>query len=610
MKRRIYKNLIEMQEDSCKLYNNNEIFGTKNQEGHYKWITYGQFKLLVDDMRGGLNKLGVTANDKVGIIAHNRTEWAVACYATLGLRGQFVSMYENQFIDDWQYIIEDSECKIVFVSSEKIYHHIKHLQKNLTTLKHIVLLSNDENHKPEKNSYNYYDLLRIGQDHPVPSIHPDSNDLMGIIYTSGTTGRPKGVMLSHGNILSNVHVCPDIVTFTPSDRTFSLLPWAHIFGQTAEVHLLIYSGFSTGFLDNPNTLTDDIVKVKPTILFAVPKVFNNIYEGINSKVNSLPSPVKLLFKTAMELSNRKRDTGTLPLKGEITLKFVQKTLFKAVRKKFGGRLKYAVSGASALNPKVGKFIDNLGITLLEAYGLSETSPLVAANTLTKRRFGSVGPIANNPFVNISVKIDHAVLGENVQSCEEGEIVVYGPNVMRGYFKQPEETKLVMTSDGGFRTGDLGRIDEDGFLHITGRIKEQYKLLNGKYVVPNVIEDQYKLSSYIANAFIYGSNKKYNIVLIVVNMKELLKWAKAQDINSSDKKLLEHHKTLALYKKELENFNEFIKQYEQPKSFALIDDEWSVENSLITPTLKLKRQNIYNRYKNLIEALCIDETNSN
>ncbi|MBF0362515.1 MAG: long-chain fatty acid--CoA ligase [Oligoflexia bacterium] len=602
--RKIYKNLIEMQEESCKIYKNLEIFGTKNQDGHYKWITYGQFQQLVDDMRGGLYKIGVGANDKVGIIARNRTEWAVACYATMGLRAQFVSMYENQFIDDWQYIIENSESKVVFVSNEKIYQSIKHLQKEIPTLKHIVLIEDGD--KKLDSGYSYHGLLRIGQEHSVPSQHPDTEELMGLIYTSGTTGRPKGVMLSHGNILSNVHMCPDIVDFVSGDRTFSLLPWAHIFGQTAEVHLLIYMGLSTGFLDNPNTLLEDILKVKPTVLFAVPKVFNRIYEGINSKMNAAPLPVKLLFRTAMELANKKREGGKLPLRAELTLQLAQKTLFKAIRNKFGGRLKYAISGASALNPKIGKFVDNLGIEILEAYGLSETSPLVSSNTIRKRRFGSVGPVANNPYADIRVKIDHSVLGENVQSCEEGEIVVYGPNVMKGYYKLPEETAAVMTADGGFRTGDLGRLDADGFLYVTGRIKEQYKLENGKYVVPNVIEDQYKLSPYIANAFLYGSNKKHNVVLIAVNMLELQKWAKSQHITARGEALLQHHKTQAHYQKEIENFNEFIKHYEQPKKFVLVDEEWTVDNLLVTPTMKLKRQNIYNRYKDILEGLFVEE----
>lgn len=597
-----------MQEDSCKRYRDLEIFGTKNKEGHYKWITFEQFKHLVDDMRGGLSKLGIRSNDKVGIISCNRTEWAVACYATFGLRAQFVSMYENQFIDDWQYIIENSECKIVFVANEKIFNNIRILQKDCSTLQQVILI--DDGDKKPQDGYNYHDLLRIGQETPVPSQYPDTNDLMGLIYTSGTTGRPKGVMLTHGNILSNVHLCPDIIDFQAGDRTFSLLPWAHIFGQTAEVHLLIYMGLSTGFLDNPNTLTEDIVKVKPTILFGVPKVFNRIYEGINLKVNSAPLPLKIFFKTAMELANKKRELGTLSLQNELTLKLAQKTLFKTIRNKFGGRLKYAISGASALNPKIGKFVDNLGITVLEAYGLSETSPLVAANTLQKRRFGSVGPVANNPYADIRVKIDHSVIGDNVQFCEEGEIIVYGPNVMKGYFKLPVETEAVMTEDGGFRTGDLGRIDEEGFLYITGRIKEQYKLENGKYVVPNIIEDQYKLSTYISNAFLYGSNKKHNVVLIAVNMPELSKWAKAQRINTTGDNLLKHSKVQALYRKELESFNEFIKHYERPKNFTLIDEEWTAENALMTPTLKLKRQNIYNRYKDILEDLFTKENAEN
>lgn len=602
--RRIYKNLVEMQEDSCHIFRDNEIYGTKNQEGHYKWITYWQFKNLIDHCRGGLASLGVGYGDKVGIISHNCMEWAVACYATMGLGAQFVSMYENQTFEDWQYIINDADLKIILVANEKISEQIRPLLDTCEQLKKIIII-NDKTISDSESNHTFQQLLKFGQNNPFPPRDIDGEELMGLIYTSGTTGKPKGVMLSHNNILSNIYVIADLIDFTPSDRSLSILPWAHIFGQLVEVHNLIYSGHSAGMIENARTIATNILEVRPTLLFAVPRVYNRIFEGINAKVLEAPTFLQELFNNAMNAANKHRDGKGLNLKEKMALEIAEKTFFKMVRKKFGGRLRYAISGASALNVKVGKFIDNLGIMVLEAYGLSETSPLVAGNTHKDRRFGSVGKVAQNDLAKVVVKIDQSVLGDNVQSCEEGEIVVYGPNVMKGYYKRPEDTRAVMTKDGGFRTGDLGRFDVDGFLYVTGRIKEQYKLENGKYVIPNIIEEQIKISPYVMHAYIYGDNRDYNILLIVVEMGALLKWVTDQGISDRDEKLLARKEVKALYQKEIEINTQGLKNYERPHKFYLLDDDWSIENGILTPSLKVKRQQIYYRYKNLIEELYLE-----
>ncbi|MBF0206140.1 MAG: long-chain fatty acid--CoA ligase [Oligoflexia bacterium] len=613
--RRLYKNLVEMQENSCHLFRDREIFGVKNSEGHYKWITYGQFKQMVDHLRAGLALLGVGPGDKVGIISRNSVEWAVSCYATMGLRAHFVAMYENQNLDDWRYIINDSGLMVVFIANQKIYESVVGLKSVLPKLEHVVSIVSNKEHKEHKEheerdggatSVNYQQLLIMGQQRPLVSMYPETHEPMGLIYTSGTTGNPKGVILSHGNILSNLYVIPDLVTILPEDRSLSVLPWAHIFGQTAEVHNLLYSGFSTAIAESANTIAQNILEIKPTVLFAVPRLYNRIYEGINDKVNKSPLPLRSLFYKAMEIANKRRAGEILTAKQRILLHVVDMTLFALIRKKFGGRLRYAVSGASALSVKVAKFINNLGITVLEAYGLSETSPLVSANTEHKFKFGSAGVVARNDFADIRVVIDHSVFGESVQSCEEGEVIVYGPNVMLGYHNLPEETKRVMTVNGGFRTGDLGRIDEEGFLYITGRIKEQYKLENGKYVVPSVIEDHLKNSPYIDNAFVYGSDCDYNVVLICVNRANLLDWInkyKAGDTGDL-RAILSSAKLKALYQNEINCLKDVIKNYEIPRKFVLLDDEWSVENGMFTPTLKLRRQQVYQRYKGVIDALYV------
>lgn len=587
-----FNSLVEMQEYSCRQNNNREIFGTKTREG-YRWITYKQFADLVNHLRGGLAHLGVTAGDKVAIISKNSTEWATTAYATYGLRALHVPMYESQTEDDWCYILKDSEAKVLFTATTEIYQKIKNLTKELPHLKSIINIE-AEGAGPSL----YQELLRKGQEKPVPSQKPQTNETMGLIYTSGTTGFPKGVILSHGNILSNLHALPRLIDFCSDDRSLSFLPWAHIFGQVAEVHVLIYAGFSTGMAEDVTTIVENLAEIRPTILFSVPRIFNKIYDGVHAKMKDQGGLAKYLFDQGMMLATKKKEGKSLSLIESILLGLSDKIVFHKIRQRFGGRLKYAVSGASALNTEVAKFIDNLGIMILEGYGLSETSPLVSVNTLDHRRIGSVG----KTIPDVRVVIDSTVLGDDVQNCEEGEIVVYGPNVMQGYHKLPEETKKVMTADGGFRTGDLGRLDKEGFLYITGRIKEQYKLENGKYVVPNIIEDQLKLSPFINNAFLYGANKSYNIILLGVEMVQIEKWAKENGVSAQGSTSLQNPKVHALIEEEINRYCKNCKQYERPQKFVLVNDDWTTENGMLTPTMKLKRSAVYNKYKNTIENL--------
>ncbi len=579
-----FQSLVDLFEKSCEAYAGNELFGTKKASG-WQWITYGEFKSLVDRFRGGLAAIGVGAGDRVGIVADNRVEWAVAAYATYGLKAQFVPMYQAQKPSEWRFILEDSESKVVIAATEAIAEQLRGLE--LEGLSAIISMDGgpDDEHSFEAT-------LAAGEANPVEAQHPDSADLAGFIYTSGTTGQPKGVMLSHGNICSNVNGIHALFTFDPTDRSLSFLPWAHSFGQTCELHGLLSMGSSMAINDEIPNLVGNLSDVKPTILFAVPRIFNRIYDGVNKQMAERGGIVKSLFEAGIAAAAKKGEGQPLGLFEALQHTLADKLVFSKVRDRFGGRLKYAISGSAALNRDVAKFIDALGIDVFEGYGLTETSPIATANYPGHAKIGSVG----KPIPGVRIVIDKIIEGDT----ENGEILVYGPNVMQGYHNREDENAKVLMDDGGFRTGDMGRIDDSGYVYITGRIKEQYKLENGKYVVPSPLEEELKLSPLIGNVMLYGMNKPYNVVLVVPDAPALEAWCKDNSVDFATAHTNE--KVVQLITDEIANHSKSFKRYELPKKVLLSAEEFSTDNGMLTPTLKLKRRVVLKQYGDQIEAL--------
>ena len=357
--------------------------------------------------------------------------------------------------------------------------------------------------------------------------------------------------------------------------------------------------------ENVQKILDNLIEVKPTLLFSVPTIFNKIYMAVQQQLASKPRPVQILVKIALAIAAKERAGRPLGPHERALRKLVDKLVFQKVRARFGGRLKYAVSGGAALSPSVAEFIDSLGITVYEGYGLTETSPIVSVNVPQARKMGSVG----QPIPGVRVEIDSAAIdgkaGEPGRSDRrEGEIVVFGHNVMKGYFKHPDETAAVFTKDGGFRTGDMGYLDRDGYLFITGRIKEQYKLENGKYVVPAPLEEQLKLSPYIAHVMIYGDNKPYNVALIVPNFATLNKWAgeEATALPSDTEALLRDDKVRSLFERELATYGANFKGYEAIRDFALVPSDFTTDNGMLTPKQSLKRRKVIEAFAPRIEQL--------
>ena len=581
-----FKNLVDLWERSCKEFADRELFGTK-KDGRWEWISYAEFKTLVDDFRGGLASLGVGAGDKVGIVSDNRVEWAVACYATYGLKAEYVPMYEAQKADEWQFILDDCGAKVVIGAKADITAKLKKVKDGVASLEHVICLEADES-----DDHSYAALLAAGKKKPVKAQQPDPSDTAGFIYTSGTTGNPKGVILSHGNIASNINAIHSIFPFSPDDRSLSFLPWAHSFGQTCELHALLSMGASLGINDEVPNLVANLAEVKPTILFAVPRIFNRIYDGVNKQMADKPGFIQSLFRAGIQNATLKNAGKDVSLFGGIGLGLADKIIFSKIRDKFGGRLRFAVSGSAALAKEVAEFIDALGIEVYEGYGLTETSPIATANFPDNRKIGSVG----KAIPGVTITIDKSVTDDP----KNGEILIKGPNIMQGYHNRDEENAKVLMEDRTFRSGDMGYLDGEGYLYITGRIKEQYKLENGKYVVPSPLEEELKLSPFIANVMIHGANKPFNVALVVPDMDSLKKWATETgvDLGSIEKSA----KVRELLEKELKERSAAFKGFERPQKFSITVDDFTTENGMLTPTMKLKRRNVLAKYEADLDAL--------
>jgi long-chain acyl-CoA synthetase len=589
-----FADLVELYEFAVRKYAERPLFGTKRAStGGWSWMTYRDFEAKTSEVRAGLAGLDVGPADRVAIIADNRPEWAIAAYATYGRRAAYVPMYESQHLEEWLYILNDCGAKVLFVPNGAVRDAILAARAGVPTLEHVIELGGEGT----AGAMGFDELCARGRKAPVPLERPDPEDIAGYIYTSGTTGKPKGVLLTHRNFASNVSAVHEVFPIDDTDRSLSFLPWAHSFGQTCELHGLFSRGASMGIAESVDAVVPNLAEVRPTLLFSVPRVFHQLYDRIRSQNAEAASWRQQVFGAAMEnsalrkrLGERKRTSGVAELKHRV----FDRLVFQKVRDRLGGRLRYAFSGGAAISREVAEFIDNLGITVYEGYGLTETSPIATANWPGARRLGSVG----KAIPGVTIRIDTEASGDPAS----GEIIVYGHNVMKGYHRLPEENAAVFTADGGFRTGDLGRIDDEGFVYITGRIKEQYKLENGKYVVPSLLEEKLKLSPYVSHAMLYGDNRPHNVALICANVPEVEKWAAQRGLRERGAALLARAEVQDLFTAEVAGLVTGFKAFERPLKLALLSEDFSTENGLLTPKMSLKRREAAKRYAAELERL--------
>jgi long-chain acyl-CoA synthetase len=588
-------NLVDWWIESENKFKNNDLFLIHDGKGGLTPLQYGEVGKRIDAARGGLAELGIDSGDAVGIISANRPDWAVLAFATYGRNARFVPMYEKELTKTWKYIIEDSGLKFLMVSTPEIYAKVQEFAGDIPTLQYIYII---EDEGEGENSFSA--LEKMGKANPTEPIIPGPDDIAVLIYTSGTTAEPKGVLLSHGNItynaLTGFRLFPDL---REGQVGISMLPWAHSYAITAELTSWIGFGGTLGFMRDVSTLAEDMRLIKPHYLVSVPRVFNKVYDTIQMRMHDEGGMKKKLFDAACATAKKKRELENIGEKKvflNIKHAILDKLVFSKIRAVVGGRITGAMTGSAAMNKEIAEFFFDIGISIFDCYGLSETAPGVTMNSPLAWRIGSVGKVLDGQKVVIDKSVSEA-------GADDGEIIVYGPNVMKGYHNKPEETAAVMTADGGFRTGDRGRLDEDGFLWITGRIKEQYKLSNGKYVFPAAIEEEIKLLPNVANALVYGDGRPYNICLLLPDFEVTKRWAEREGVSPEPDDLLANPAFKEMLTSEIRaHLKKTFGGYEIPEKYLLIKEDFTVDNKMLTQTLKLKRRVVVDHYAEEIEEL--------
>ncbi|WP_075342655.1 AMP-dependent synthetase/ligase [Tenacibaculum agarivorans] len=561
---------------------------TTKYNGEWKSTSTKEYLAKANAISRGLLRLGVQPNDKIAIISTNNcTEWNICDIGILQVGAQNVPIYPTISKEDYEYVLNHSESTYCFVSDEMILEKLNQIKGN-TKLKEVFTFKDIAGEK------SWDEVLELGKDESNQNEVEErkaavkSEDLATLIYTSGTTGRPKGVMLSHHNIVSNVLSSAARVPLDAGyGRSLSFLPVCHIFERMI-LYLYQYCGISIYFAEAIDKLSENAQEIKPNVMTAVPRLYEKIYDKIYAKGTELSGVKKALFFWAIKLGLKYQPYGKNGWWYEKQLSIARKLIFSKWQAALGGELKIMVSGSAALQPRLAQVFAAAGMPVMEGYGLTETSPVISVNDLRNNGFkiGTVGRIIDGVEVKIS---------------EEDEILVKGPNVMMGYYKDPEKTAQVL-KDGYFHTGDKGKV-ENGFLSITGRIKEMFKTSGGKYVIPTLLEDKLKQSRFIEQVMVVGEGEKMPTALIQPNFDFLKEWASRNDMNISDQKdLVANEKVIARIQEELDDCNCHFGKWEQIKRFELTPDQWTIDGGHLTPTMKMKRKIIKEIYTDLYEKM--------
>ena len=553
-----------------------------------QWISFSteEVQSIIDNFSLGLLKLGVTPGDKLAIISPNRTEWNFVDLGILQIGCVDVPIYPNISVEEYEYIFNDAEVKYVFVSDMDLFQKISSIKHKTKSLIDIYTFDKLEGKKHWK------EILGLADESIRERLNKNrnnvkSNDLATIIYTSGTTGTPKGVMLSHNNILSNVNSISQIMPINNSHRAISFLPICHIFERTS-VYYYMKIGSGIYYAESIDKVGENLKEVKPNYFTTVPRLLEKIYDKIMGKGRELKQPKRAIFGWAVNLANHYPPQGKTNFFYNLRLLVARKIVFSKWLEALGGEVKGIISGAAALQPRLGRIFTAAGVNVVEGYGLTETSPVITCNRFEDFYIGTVG----TPIPDVQIKI-----------ADTGEILTKGPNVMLGYYNKPEATKASIDEEGWFHTGDIGVMVNDKYLKITDRLKEIFKTSGGKFIAPLPIENKMKESLFIRNIIVIGENEKFCAALIVPEFDFIKQWCDKKSV----KEYIDKGSTISeavkdRIWKEIHHYNRKFSHIEQIKKFELVDKDWTVESGELTPTLKLKRKVIRKNNEKLIEII--------
>ena len=584
--------LFDIPYEALKNYPKEDALATK-YAGTWEKLSTQDFINQGNQFSRGLLSLDVKVGDRIGLVStNNRTEWFVADLGISQIGAITVPVYPTISIEDYVYIFNDAEVKYCFVSDKGLYEKLLQVKEKVSSLIEIFTFDEVENAK------NWSEILHLGNDFSQEEVENrkkgiKEEDLATIIYTSGTTGSPKGVMLTHKNIISNVLGVENRIPIPNKDykeiRTLSFLPICHILERMV-CYFYFHHGFSTYFAESIEKIGENMKEVKPHFVTVVPRLLEKVYDKIYHKGISAGGLKKLIFLWAMGV-NKKYQLGQ-PKNWK--QKLADKLVFSKWREGLGGEIVSLISGSAALSISLNKKFQAAGIPIIEGYGLTETSPVIAVNSFDQMKLGSVG----KPLDNLQVKI-----------ADDGEILVKGPSVTQGYLNKPEQTKEAFTEDGFFKTGDIGHIDEEGFLIITDRKKEMFKTSGGKYVAPQMIENKAKASRFIEQIMVVGEGEKMPCAFVQPEFDFVKRWAELHnlDIGQTPEEMVKSPELKKRIEKEIDKLNQKLGNWEQVKRIELTPEIWSVDNGMLTPTMKLKRKVIKERYIDLYNKLYEKET---
>lgn len=568
-----------------------DIFYTK-EDDEYNALTFGDLTRQIYNVIQYLKKSGINEGDKVAIISENRVEWVVTDIACMFLKLISIPVYTSLSAEQVKYIINDSESKVCFVSNSlqldkalRIKNEIRipyrivvYNELELSNFKdsNIVLFNSISDIETPAKDEITNELMQL-------SDQINENDIVTIIYTSGTTGTPKGVMLTHKNVYSNVVSCRKVLTINEKDTFLSFLPYSHAYERTAGYYLAFFSGARIYYAQSIETIAKQLPEANPTIVITVPRLLDKIYAKLMKSGEDMEEGLKKkIFNWAIQLASINGVN-----KSSLKWKIADKLVYKKIRAKTGNNLRFFVSGGGALNKSVGKFFDNIGIQVIEGYGLTETSPVVSVNPPLKNKYGTVGI----PLENVRVKLS-----------DENEILVSGDLIMKGYYKDKEATDSII-KEGWLYTGDIGEIDNEGYIKITDRKKALIKTSGGKYVAPTMIEDMISSLKYVENVMIIGNERMYVTALIVPVEQELKELAEKNGISfNTYSELLINEALHKLITNDINGIQKDLAHHERVRRFTLIESPFSIETGELTPTLKVKRKAVEEKYKDLIESM--------